>query len=393
MSVLVSKIQKLNAVKFQEGADATAINFQLASACQKVLFNLSGSITISAKTGTILKNMIAAADGTTIVPYLVMLFGSISFNGKRTDGQPGIQVQNIPLWLLWWEAYILNGGVGPVVNDGGMAAAGFAAGTYTISIDVPVYFFDPLTPKSQQNFAYFRPVCYDQNPNFIITGGRLFQTNYQANQDNVATTGDTSTAGALTYTLALTISASAVILPALKITGADACADICYEYQKTLQGGANSGNSNNITLASRGVQAYLHMFATNTVNGGAGGNTSLVEQGVDIFGLAANNIVETDAGTKQLLFGYASNIKAHDYDEFMKGPASWPEGALTIDQYGHSFASWESKTFLNPGAPAHIVNSNIQAAVGGSNIRFVNKTYNLSQTAIASKKLLPYQAA
>jgi hypothetical protein len=303
-------------------------------------------------------------------------------------------IQNFPIWMLWLRAFILNKGVGPVVSDGGMAVAGFAPGTYNISIDFSLQLFNPRMPVSQRSRTYFRPSRYNSKPTFTITGGYLFKSNYQANQDNVATTGDTSMAAALTYNplTSLTVSASAILIPSLKTGPNDLCGDYQFDYQnKTLGGNATSTSYNAVELASKGFQQFLYMISTNVVNAGAGGNTSLVEQGADNFGLAENNLVETDAGEKQLTYVYAPNLKANMQTEYMAGQSITPSGLLVIDEAGDNWTSWENKTFLKLGAPAHLINSNGEPQGNdGSNVRFINEVINPSTTYLNSVKLGDY---
>ena len=381
------KLQKLTTVPFVEGGNLQQILMQLTKVCRKVLFTIKGTITITNLTGTVVPEIAASTDGTTLFPYLLLLAGKLSFEGTRTDAGKGIKIQNLPIWLLWLEAYMLNDGVGPVVTDGGMSAAGFAAATYNIVINFSVLFYDPMTPTSQHNISFFRPICYNNQPYWQITGGTLFQANYQANSDDVATTGLTTNPSSITYTTALTVYTTAVLVPDMKQSPSDVCADVAYEYNP--QYNANAGQFNNVALADLEVQAYIHFITTNrALAGGAG--TALVESGVQILGANNNNIVETDIGTDQLNYAYIDNMVAENYEEFMTSVSAIPLGLVVIDEYGHNWNEWQKKTFLQPGAAQHLMNTNgAPQGTPGSNFRILHKTYNLSASAKKSVGVFP----
>lgn len=384
--MLSLKPQRLNKVSFIEGQDANQILLQVQYAVRKMLILISGPIVISAKVGTISPTTLPAPDGTTLFPYLLKAMGALTFNGARKDNGKGIKVNNLPVWALWLEAYILNKGVGPVVDDGGMQAAGFAPGTYQVSVSIPVNFFDPKVPVAQQPTSYFRPVCYNKQPFWILTGGTLFQANFQGNTDFVALTGDTTTNASLTYDMSgLTIQTTAYQVPAMKMSPGDQCADIAYEYN--FQPDLNNGNYNNVGLADLEVQAYIHMINTDLQP--IGGGTAFGEAGADSFGAANNGIIETDIGTDPIAQPYAVNQKQEDYDEFMTSVSAWPEGVLTIDEYGHNWAQFKTKTFLQPGIATHFVNAYGLTGNNGSNFRIIHKTFQLSGSAKAAVGTFP----
>lgn len=383
---LSTKPQKLNQVPFVEGNDCQQILFQIQKACKKVLINIAGTITITNLTGVVVPVLQPASDGTELAPYILPLAGKLNFNGETLDQSKGFTLNNIPMWLLWLEAYILNKGVGPVVSDGGMKAAGFAAGTYNISMNIPIYFYDPMTPAKQHSYTFFRPVTYNKQPYFLLTGGKLFQAEYQAGNDNVALTGDATVPSSLTYTMSLQVTSSAYLVPALKMTSGDKCANPGYEY--ISQFNLNQTQYNQIGLANLEVQAYIHMINTNRAlaNGGAGAYT---ESGADSFGLANNGIVETDIGTDPIALAYAVNIKAQDYDEFMTSVSAIPAGYLVIDEYDHDWSKFQYKTFLQPGIATHFLQSNGTVGPNGSNLRIFHKCWNLSASAKSAVGTFP----
>ena len=378
------KPQKLTTVPFVEGGNCNQILMQLTKICRKVLFNISGTVTITAQTGPVpIPTMQAGADGTLLIPYLLFLAGKLTFEGSRKDAGKGIKIQNLPVWVLWLEAFILNKGVGPVVNDGGMQGNNFAPGVYNISISFPVNFFDPMTPAAQHVMSYFRPVCYNNQPYWQLTGGNLFAKNYQSNNDSIALTGDTVTPTVLTYTTALTVTATALLVPDEAMNLNDQCADIAYEYLPKF--GAKQADFNGIALSDLEIQQYIHLIATN-LSAVAGGGTSLVEKGSAILGLANGNIIETDEGTDQLTYAYVQNLIDMDYDLFMTSNSAWPMGLVTIDEYGHNLSQWQRKTFLEANAAQHLIQGNGVPTGAGANFRVVHKTLNLSQSAKAGQK-------
>jgi len=383
------KHQKLTTVPFVEGGNCNQILMQLTKTARKVLFNIAGNVVITNKVETIVPFVQPAADGTTLFPYLLMLAGKITFYGTRKDKGKGIKIQNLPVWVLWLEQYILNGGVGPVVTDGGMQSAGFVPGTYPISINFAVNFFDPQTPQTQHPITYFYPAQYNNQPYWQITGGTLFQAGFLGNSDGVALTGDTITNSSLSYnnlSNTLSITSTVVLVPDLKLPMNQMTADIAYEYN--AQFGVNQAQFNNIALSDLEVQQYIHMITANLAMANDEG-TAKTMAGVNILGSSQNGIVETDEGTDQLTYAYLVNLIASDYDEFMVSVSAWPMGLVSIDEYGRNWAEWQKKTFLAPNAAQHIINSNGTPANGGTNFYIIHKTANLGMAMKNSVNTFP----
>ena len=386
---------------FQEGASCLPIAFQPAYACAKVLFNISGTIVIGTKTGNIYPQFAAAADGTTLIPYLLPLAGTLTFNGTCNSGK-GLKVNGVPIWLLWLENYLENEGNAPVVNDGGMQAANFVAGTYTVSINFNFTFYDPKLPKSQRSMFWYRPSRYgtaQTGSSFTITGGKLFQGfggGYTSNLDYVALTGDSTTACNLLYTAlntTLLVYADAVQIPSFKQSVGDICFDREYEYAG-VQPAIKAATSNGIALNDKGVQMYVIAVATNTSPAGGGASTNLIEQGLSsLFGNSNQGLVDTAKGDTPMTLTTAVNLKADNQDEFMKALSVMPAGVLVFDEYQHNMNEWEQKTWLAQNAPAHIVDLNINPAAGGTNLRVAHITGQPSQPAINFYKnnFPPYQ--
>lgn len=382
------KPQKLTQVNFVEGQNSDQIPFQLGKPCRKVDFCINGTIDITDQAGTIVPVMGPAADGTVIFPYLLFLAGKLNFFGTRKDAGKGLKINNIPIWLIWFENYLTNKGVGPVVSDGGMQGASFAAGTYTVSIGFTLNFFDPMTPADQHGFTYFRPVCYNSQPYFQIEGGYLYDggPNFEPRNDNVALTSESTTSPVLDYTLDLTINASAFLVPNFKMAASDQCADMSYEYIGQFD--ANQSQYNNNNLADLEVQAYIYLFNTDWAEANGAG-TNYIEKGSDTLGNANNTIIETDIGTDPIAQVYSANLKSEDYNEFMSSVSAIPDGVRVIDEYGHNWAQWQTKTFLQPGIPQHLVQGNGVPNGSGSNFRILHKSYNLSASAKKKQGTFP----
>jgi hypothetical protein len=375
--------QRINSIPFQENATLQQIPFQLKKAARRVLFNLKGTITISNKAGNIYPVMGAASDGSTVWPYLLNLMGSLTFNGTRLDGTTGLKINAVPFWALWLRAYLLHLGTPPFVYDGGMQAAGFAAGTYNVEVNVPVEFFDPRTPEPQHMISFFRPVCYNQQPFFQVNAGQLFQAQFQDSNDNVSLTGDDT--GSLTYTTNLVLKTTTYVVPSMAIHAADDCADLAIEYIPNF--GLNNSTYNNINTADNDVQAYLHLINTNKVLRGTGAN-AYTEAGADTMGDGLNGIVQTYLGDNVVVDAYAANVKENDYQEFMASLSAFPAGLLSFDMYGHNWRGAKGKTFLGNGSPQFKINANGQIGAAGSNFRVLHETFMLS--AVSKKKMMPF---
>ncbi len=373
---------KLTQVNFVESANLKEIPFQLGKACRRLMLTLAGSITITSQTGTITPTILPSADGSQIWPYLLSLFGSITFQGSRTDSGKGLKIENIPLSMLWLESFILNKGIPPVVDDGGMANANFVPGTYNISVNVPINFFDPRSPQGQHQITYFRPPCYNKQPFFQIVGGTLFEPNYLANIDNVALTGDTTVPSTLVYTTNLKVSATAYTVPSLAISSGDDCADVAYEYIPLMN--VTQAGYNGINLSDNELQMYMTAINTNrAVATGAG--ASLVEAGIDTMGNALQGLLQTFLGADPVINAYANNVKADDYEEFMTSISAWPAGVITFDMYGHNWKNSKNKTFLAKDAPQFNLGLNGVPGASGSNLRILHKTANMS--AVTKRKI------
>lgn len=377
------KPQTLTQTPFVEQNNLKDIDFNPAYACKRVLFNFAGTITIGTSTGSFFPTIAQASDGSAPFPYLLQMLGKITFNGTCKNGK-GLKLNNVPLWVLWLLAYIENKGVGPVVNDGGMLAANFAAGTYNISCDVPLNFYDQRTPKSQHSFTYFRPNRYQKGAKFSIVGGQLYSGNYQAGIDGVAVTSDSTSntnAPVFTYTTNIQVSATAYLVPDLKIVATEQCADRAFQYNPLFD--LSASDFNQISLEDLEVQQYIIMLLTDLAPSAAG-SANMVEAGVDNYGVQNNGIVETAIGTETLAKFYAKNQKAHNYDEFMTSNSVWFQGLLAIDEYDHNWHEFQKKTFLNTNIAQHNINAYGTPGADGSNFRILHTTAQLSDSAKAS---------
>jgi len=392
------KPQKVVSIPFVEGGNLQQIPFQFTKAVRSLKLLLTGSITIASTTGTVAPSISSASDGTTLFPYLLELFGKITFEGTPLDSSKGVKINNLPLWIFWLESFIQNSGNAPVVDDGGMLKAGFAPATYQISVAVTIPFFDHMTPPAQHPFTYFRPQRYNKQPYFQIVGGTLFGVGANANQDNIALTGDTATPATLVYTTSLVVFASVELVPDMASNPADQCADISYEYN--FQPNLNQSQYNNLALADLEVQQYIHLIDTKLVAVGTG--SAMQEVGNMSLGSANNTIIETDFGTDPIAQVYAPNQIQTDIETFLEGPTStptstagvslpiWPKGLIVIDEYGHNWSEWQKKTCLAPGLASHFIQGNgVPNSTLGSNFRVIHKTANLSATAKKSVGTFP----
>lgn len=372
--------QKVVSIPFKEGVDLDQIPFQLGQAVRKLVMTIKGTVTIASKTGTILPAMGADASGKTVLwPYLLALVGKISFQGTRKDSAKGLKWNNIPAWFFWLD-YFLKTGISLNVDDGGMAAASFAAGTYDIEINVPMLFYDPLTPEAQHPFTYFRPPCYNSKPVFQVTGGTLFQEGYQGNRDDIALGGETTTPSTLDYTLDLTVEVGAYTVPDLIVGANDKCGDRSFEYFPLMD--ATPSDYNGINLSDLELQQYLWLISTNLVPV-TGAKNAFVEAGsAGIIGAANNGIIERQFGSVPYMQPYVNNQISEDQAEFMKAGSLWPTGLVLFDDYGHNWSQWKTKTCLKPGLPQNLLQAyGTPDATNGSNFRVVHETVNLSATA------------
>lgn len=383
------KVYKVTSIPFAEGTNLPqTIPYQFTQAVRKMFMTLSGTITIASTSGTVAPTMVQNSP-LSLWPYLLALFGNVTFQGTRLDSGKGFKMNSVPATLLWFR-HFMETGVPLPVSDGGMLAAGFAAGTYNVSICVPVDHFDAKLPKKQHSMSYFRPPCYNKQPFFQIEGGTLFQAGVTGTQlvDNVAITGETATPATLVYTLNLNLTCSVELVPDLKISGNDLCADRSYEYIPIFN--ATPAGYNNNALADLEIQQYIDMISTDLIQVG-GSSTALVEQGsAGILGAANNGIIETDFGTQPISRPYAVDLVPQNVVEFMTGGYALPVGEYCLDEYGHDLSEWQKKTCLQPGLATHFVNGfGIPNSAHGSNFRILHSTLNLSQSAKRSVGTFP----
>jgi hypothetical protein len=359
--------KKIQTNVFTEGTSMKEFPFQFKHPVGKAMLTLFGNVVISASA--------ACVPAQTAWPYLLQLFGLVTFDLTVNDSSKGLKMESIPASMLWEESFE-GYGSGPLVSDGGMAAASFAAGTYAISVAVPILFFDPRTPKNQRPFTYFRPVRYNAKPQIQIDCGTFFKTTATAPDDQHAVSGTS-----MAYTLALNVSLSAWQAPTLKMTAADSCADPSYEYSFIRT--ASPSDFNAIDLADLEVQAAIRLFNTAVAEG--------VESGINNLGVASPGYIQTRFGADPFNQIYPQDLQNEDQTEFSNA-STWPNGWYTIDTWGSSWEGWIDKTCLAPGLAQHLLDTNGGANPGGDtqNLRMLHKSWNLSTSAKAGVSFPPY---
>lgn len=369
--MLTLKEQYVQKTNFKEGNNADQLSYQFASPAARTMLTFKGTVVISAVTPSVAPIM-SVTPGEQIYPYLLKLAGLITFVGKRKDTSKGFSMNTIPAWVLWLD-YFIKTGIPLKVDDGGMAAAGFAAGSYAYEINVPILHYDPRYPQSQQPMQYFRPVNYGEKPYLMVKCGTLFEGQVTDTRDDVAVTGDAT--GDITYTVNGVIRMTTQLCPALRQSPNDVCVDVAHEYIPLLDATPSEYNKNE--LADTELQNLLTLISTEKVEIGTG--EGLYEKGSNRLGLALDDQILTKLGTVPLMNPYAGNLQSDNQGVFMTAGYQLPAGVYIMDYAGANMSEWETKTMLQPSCPSHQVFGEGSPAPTGSNFYILHQSFNISQ--------------